>query len=105
MLDRSGDFRQQMAAGQVTVLIIHPLEVVEVDKDQTKRQMKAAGAFELDLGNRKQMPRIEKTSAVIRYGQFLNALHRADVLNSDRSKVAEHPEKRHRLIGEGRHTI
>ncbi len=80
--------------------IVHPFEVIQVDKDQAEGEIEAAGALELALGNGKQVPRIEQAGAVIGDGQFLDALYRAHILNGNRRVVAEHLEKGHGFVGE-----
>src|SRR5665213_1973989 len=105
MLDGPCDLGQQPAAGQVTVQVVDPLEVVQVDEDQAEGKIETARALEFALSDGKQVPRIEKPGAIVGDGQFLDALHGAHVLNGDRSVVAQHAEKGHGFIGQGGCTI
>src|SRR5271163_268494 len=105
MLDGPGNLGQQPAAGQVPVEVVDALEVVQVNEDQAEGETEAAGALKLDLGDGKQVPRVEEAGAVIGDGQFLNALHGAHILNGDRRVVAQHLEKGHGFPGQGGHAI
>src|ERR1700733_8662720 len=77
----------------MAIEVSHPLEVNKIEKEQTEGKIEAPGAFELALGDRKQMPVVLQAGAVIGDRQLLDTLHGTYVLNGNRGVVAQNAEK------------
>ena len=91
---------QHAAAGQVAVLIVYLLEVVEVQKEEAERLVETAGALDLRGQHGGEVARVEQVRAVVGDGEFLNALYCARIFDGDGGVVAHDVEKGDGVIGE-----
>ena len=91
---------EHTAADQMPVFVVHLLEIVQVDKDQAELSLEAPRPFNLRLHLLVKVTHVEQSRAFVGDGQLLNTLHRARILNGDRRVVAQHMQKRNRIVAQ-----
>src|SRR6266568_7309562 len=88
-LDQISDLRQQLASNQVSVRVVHLLEVVKIDEEDGEFIVETRRAIDFRFQRLVKVARVVEASAIVRDGEFLDFLYRARVLDGDRGKVAQ----------------
>src|SRR5581483_4853671 len=99
-LNKVANFRQQLAADQMSVGVVDLLEVVKVDEHHRELISEASRAIHLGFERLIKMTRIVEAGAVIGDGEFLNFFYRVRILDGDGGIVAERSKEKRLLIAE-----
>src|SRR5260370_38909218 len=63
---------QKLRPHQVSVRVIHRLEVVEIQEQQAERVLQLLGAFDLLIQNQMQIPDVEQMREIVEVGEILH---------------------------------
>ena len=80
---------ERARAGQVAVLVVDPLEAVEVEEDHRQRDAVALAALDLAAEVEVQVARVEQPREVVGDRELLGALEQDRVLDRDRARLDE----------------
>ena len=82
---------QKLTAGQVSMLIVHPLKVIEVKKQEGELVTETFRTIYLVREPREQMTSVVQAGAVVGDTEFLDALDSARVLDGDGGVIGQGP--------------
>src|ERR1019366_5074464 len=80
---------QKLTADQVSILIVHPLKVVEVKKQEAELIAETLRTMHLVSQRGEQMARVVQAGAVVGDTEFLDALDGAGVLDGDGGVIGQ----------------
>ena len=88
-LDGVANLGEQLAADEMSVGIVHLLEVVEIEEEDAELVSETRRAVDLGFERLVEMTRVVESGAVVRDGQFLDAFHGARIIDGDGGVIGE----------------
>src|SRR5215469_3677731 len=101
--DFEADLGKQLASDEVSVSVVHLLEVIEVNEQYAELISKAVGAIDLGFQRFVEVAGVVEAGAVVGDRQFLNLLDRARIIYGDGGVVAKGMEKEHFIVSKALH--